>query len=203
MKAGRLVVGVFFLLAYIVLLGLAVLLALWLAPPVRAINQGTSVGQEPWKGFASLAPIFVTVATAFETVLISLYTLHQQLAAARDLEKLRKVTEKSVPAFGELYAAASNYYRALAPLQTGDFDLAVIEEAESRMKSAEGASLFVADDYSDEWLSYWQSARYHKEYVSRNVHNPTDRASYWPKAAKDLAQGLGKMRGMAQRHFKS
>jgi hypothetical protein len=154
------------------------------------------------QAFLSSLPMFLTLAASIITVLVNVFIFIMQFLLTQDVERLKRIAEKSIPAFGDLYAGATNYYRALAPLQTGDFDLIEIEKAEDKMKIVEGNALFVTAEYRQEWMKFWQSARYHKEHANKNVQK-ADRSTYWGTAAKDLGKHIRELQRIADRHFRS
>jgi hypothetical protein len=193
------VLALLFLLLYVTLLAGAVWGAWELAPALAPPNATRA---DQWKGVATFIPILGTLVTSLMTGIIALYSLFAQLAAARDLERLKKLVEKSVPAYGELYAAAATYYRVLAPLQTGDFNASAIETAEEKMKASEGSSLFVVEDFSDAWLGFWQESRFHKEYIAKSLTDSQQRQEYWrDHVAKDLGSRLNGLKAIARSHL--
>ena len=99
---------------------------------------------------------------------------------------------------GNLFAAASRYYRALAPLETGGFNPEVIEGAEGKMKDAEAEILFVTDEYGSLWYDCWQCARFTKEKVNRDVHTVEDRRALWHEQAKELADRIERLKVLAR-----
>jgi hypothetical protein len=146
-------------IGYVAVVVVALTLAWYLAPHAGLPSAGPLLTPiDRWRGFLVLAPSFATLGTVLAGAIVSRCTLMMQLGAARDLERLKKITEKAVPAPGDLYSAAAEYYRALAPLQTGDFSPDVVERAESHMKTVEASFIFVPDNYSEEWMNFWQRA---------------------------------------------
>ncbi len=158
---------------------------------------------DDWKNFYSLAGVGVAAVSGIMGAWASFRNLAAQAKTSLDLERMKKVLEKSIPAYGSLFAAANTYYRALAPLETGSFSLDVIEIAEAKMKEAEGESLFVSDEYANVWNDFWQQARYTKEKVNKDLHTVEDRKKFWNEASKILAQALSEMRRLGQTHIQS
>ena len=66
------------------------------------------------------------------------------------------------------------------------------------MKTAEGTTLFVTPEYKDEWMKFWQRARYHKEYRNKYIQNSDKRKQYWRTAAADLGGHITKLERMAR-----
>jgi hypothetical protein len=193
------VVGVIFTLLYGVMLFYALRLALHFSPPAGtppATGAAAASAPEPWKQFSTLAPIFVALVTAVASAVLSFFTLATQLEAQRSIEWLKK----SIPSFGDLYAAASSYYRALAPMETGNLNMATTEDAETAMKSAEGTSLFVPDDYASAWRAFWQTARALKE--NATAKSSQEQKTLWAASVKPLGRQLNDLREIARTHLK-
>ena len=129
--------------------------------------------------FVSILAVCFTGVSAFVAAAVSIHNVSVQSQMSQDLEKVKKVLERRITAYADLYAAAMNYYRALAPLDTGDFSLICIEDAEAEMKRVEGLILYVSEPYADKWQQFWQKARYTKEKVHREVFTSEERKKFW------------------------
>ncbi len=78
----------------------------------------------------------------------------------RQIEILKIITPLEISAYLELYSAAANYYRALAPLETGEWNANRAEKAEEMMVKAEATSVFIqVDAHKVFWRDIWQDAR--------------------------------------------
>src|SRR6185437_793313 len=84
-----------------------------------------------WKNFGAIATVITGAISSMMAAILSIYNVSAQAAAAEGLEKVKHVLDKRIPAHGSLYAAAVNYYRALAPLETGNFNFNDVETAET------------------------------------------------------------------------
>jgi len=169
---------------------------------------------DDWKNFYSLVGVGIAAVTGITGVWVSVRNAGKQASLSkeletlkselgRDLERVKAVLEKSIPAYGTLYAAASRYYRSLAPLETGNFNLDVIEDAETNMKLAEGDTLFVIGDYVTQWRHFWQMARAMKEEVNKGVVAPEARKEFWRRHAKPLGDALNGLKHIADRVLRS
>jgi hypothetical protein len=154
------------------------------------------------QNFLTLLPIVLTFSASLLTVAMNMYIFSTQFLITRDVERLKRIAEKSIPAFGQLFGAATNYYRILAPLQTGNFNAEDVEKAEDRMKEVEGVTIFVTEQYRNEWMTFWQRARFHKEYINKNIQQE-NRAKYWPTVAKDLGAHINNLQRLATTYFET
>lgn len=128
-------------------------------------------------------------------------SLNIQAAASKDLERMKRAAEHTIPAYRDLYAAALSYYRALAPLEIGEFDLGAVETAEQRMEACEGSLLFVHDKFEGRWQRYWTQARLHKTHAATK-RSRAERQDYWnDTAAKDLAGHIRELKASLQASF--
>jgi hypothetical protein len=185
------------LVIYLVLLGGAVWAAWW----VTTSSPATNPPQDFWKNFGSTATVGVTAVSAFMAAWVSLRNLAVQSRTSVEVERVKRVLDKRVPAHGDLFSAARNYYRLLAPLESGEFNWDSIEGAETRMKDAEGLTVYVSEEYARYWMRFWQKARYLKEKVNRDVPHKNERIQLWRDNVKDLADELNKMETMARALF--
>jgi hypothetical protein len=72
------------------------------------------------------------------TAWLSIQNITAQTKASESLERIKRVPDKRIPAHGDLFSAASNYYREPAPLESGQFDVMKVEDAQTKMKEVEG-----------------------------------------------------------------
>lgn len=149
--------------------------------------------KEEWENFASVATLGVTSVSAIMAAVLSIRNLAVQARTAKDLVKVQQVLEKRIPAHGDLHAAAINYYRALAPLETGNFSFDDTEVAETKMKAVEGLVVYVSKEYTTEWRDFWQIARSMKEYVHAKIPSVEDRKKYWRDRGKELGNKLSQL----------
>jgi FtsZ-binding cell division protein ZapB len=162
----------------------------------------TLAGRNPpsvddWKNFTTVAGLGTVASASILSAISSLLNLFAQAKTARELERVKKVLERRIPAYAALYSAATTYYRQLAPLETGAFSLDNVEAAENRMKDAEGEILYVDSEYKSAWYKFWQDARYSKEKVNRDLSQLDERKDFWRERAKVLAGDLERMKQIA------
>lgn len=156
---------------------------------------------DDWKNFGSAATVGLTAASAVMAAWLSIRNIAVQAKASESLERIKKVLDKRIPAHGDLFAAASSYYRELAPLESGQFDLGRIELAETRMKDAEGVLVYVGEEYSQAWMEFWQLARFMKEGVHKSLADPAERRQHWRENNSKLANSLSEMKRIAAKVF--
>ncbi|VTR94755.1 unnamed protein product [Gemmata massiliana] len=152
---------------------------------------------DDWKNFYSLVGVGIAAVSGIIGVWVSFRNLAAQAKTSVDVERVKKSLEKSVPAYGNLFASASRYYRSLAPLETGNFNIEVIENSEGKMKDVEGEIVFVDNDYEKLWFDFWQEARYIKEQSSKPL-SPEERKHLWSVYVKSLSARLNKMKEVAK-----
>jgi hypothetical protein len=150
------------------------------------------------KNFATIAGLGTTAAGALLAALASFINLTAQFKTSKEVERVKKVLEKRIPAYASLFAAAHAYYRLLAPLETGEFNTQAIEVGEAKMKEAEGETLFVEEGYTNAWYKFWSDARFTKEKVNRDHPDVEGRRKYWHERCGLLAGDLAAMRKIAQ-----
>lgn len=169
---------------------------------IISIGASPAITDEEWKSFASTSTVGLTGVSAFLAAVLSIHNASTQAHISQDLEKVKKVLEKGIAAHGDLYAAAINYYRVLAPLDTGDFSLIDVENAEAEMRKVEGLTLYVSEKYASKWLILWQHARYIKETVHKDISNPEDRKKFWQQEnAKKFGKYLKELENLARQQF--
>lgn len=132
---------------------------------------------------------------------VSIRNLAVQARTNADMERLKAVLGQRLPAYKELFVAALGYYRMLAPLETGQFDVTAVEPAETAMKQAEGSILFVDLEYQQCWSNFWQLARYTKERAQQVGDDADARIKLWREGVTDLAAPLEEMRAIAMDRF--
>jgi hypothetical protein len=153
------------------------------------------------KNFGSAGIIGVTAISAVMTAWLSIRNITAQTKASESLERIKMVLDKRIPAHGDLFSAASNYYRELAPLESGQFDVMKVEDAETKMKEVEGRVVYVGEEYARVWMNFWQSARYVKEKAHAELHDVEARKEHWKPVSKSLAGQLEEMRRIAAKSF--
>jgi hypothetical protein len=188
-----------YMIVYIVLLIGVLFVSKWLTYPKDELSKLTL---DQWKNLAAAATIGVTAVSAVMAAWLSIRNVSIQAVTAAELETVKKVLDKRIPSHGDLFGAASFYYRQLAPLETGSFDLSSIELAETKMKDSEGLILYVNQDYENHWRRFWQDARRIKEKVNREIPGLEERKAYWRTEAKTLATHLSDMKVVARTTFK-
>jgi hypothetical protein len=170
----------------------------------------SSVGD--WKTFLSAATLFVTSVSAIMAAALSIHNLYAQANISKelefakadiskDLEKVKQILVKDVQAHGDLYAAAMRYYRALAPLEMGDFNINDIRAAEAKMDEVEGLTVYVDDDYEAAWWEFWQSVRTLQADVHRNIHKKDDRVECWHQNVKNLGDKVHRLKDITRKRF--
>lgn len=183
----------FILVAFAVLL-CGVIAASWYI----TLNGKNPATADDWKNFATIAGVGAAAVAGLISTWVSFRNLDAQARTSRDLEQVKQVLAHSIPAYGVLFAAASKYYRCLAPLETGQLDRGIVEGAEEGMKQAEGDTLFVSDDFLSHWQGFWTHARYLKEMAHADATTDEDRKKLWAAKCKALAWDLKSMRNVAQ-----
>jgi hypothetical protein len=183
-------------LAYAILVASAIGAA-WLV----TMDHGFAAPADEWKTFASTATVGVTAVSAVMAAWMSIRNLTMQGRISEEVEKVKKVLDKRIPAHGDLYAAAINYYRVLVPLETGHFDVGIVEGAETKMKDSEGLTVYVSEQYADHWTTFWQRARYLKEKVHKDVHESSARIELWRATTRGLSAELSEMKRIARALF--
>lgn len=120
---------------------------------------------------------------------------------SKDLEKVKQILAKDIQAHGDLYAAAMKYYRTLAPLEIGKFDINNIRTAEAGMDEVQGLTVYVDDDYESVWWEFWQIVRNLQENIHKNIHKKEDRIEHWRKNVKDLGEKLYRLKEITRKRF--
>jgi hypothetical protein len=164
-----------------------------------ALRNHSTIGKDEWTSFTTIAGLGTAAAAALLTALVSVLNLFGQTKTTREVQRVTKVIERRIPAYGILYAAARGYYRHLVPLETGNFSVEFIQQAEMKMEEAEADIFFVKDDYANAWSAFWQHARRAKEEVSRHIHEPEQRKAFWREQCKILANDLAEMKSIAKK----
>lgn len=187
------------------MLVLGVIISSWLIVIGDKFPQpgSSNITSEQWRSFSLVAGVGFTGVSALMTTVLSIQNTAVQRKTSQDIEKLKKLLDEGIKAYIDLYDSAINYYRELEPLSTGNFNLMSIESAETKMKKVEASSLFVSKEYYDEWMNFWQSARYIKERVDKEIRDSENRKNYWreEETAKKLAGHLNKLKELAIKQF--
>lgn len=186
-----------------ILLNASVVIISWFV----VIGSRPPIGTQPpittdeIKSYSLTVGVGSTVINSFMTVLISMSNLSKQEKTSQNLEKVKRVLDKRIPAHGDLYAAAINYYRTLAPLETGNFNFSKLEKAELLMKKTEGLTVYVSDQYAKQWQDFWHHARYIKEYIHNNISDPEQRKIYWKDNVKEIGERIHQLQNSAREQF--
>ncbi|MGB5710330.1 MAG: hypothetical protein WBM44_05420 [Waterburya sp.] len=167
------------------------------------VGASSTIKPEELKSFSTVAAVGFTGVSAFMSTILSIQNISEQARISQELEKVKKLLDKGISAYTDLYASAINYYRILELLSTGNFNATDIESAETRMKEVEALLLFVSGEYSSEWQQFWQHARYMKETVHKHIPDSEARIEFWGReeSVKKLAKYIEKLELLAQKQF--
>lgn len=187
-------------LIFFVILAIVVLLAFaryqFLAP---SYDAGKDPSIDDWKNASTFTVAGLAAIGAIVSAWASFVNADSQAHTATELERVKKVLERSVPAYGSMFAAAHRYYRALAPLETGNFLTDQPESAEAAMKDAEGEIIWVADEFANLWLELWQTARFLKEKAAKISHDRDAQKKLWQDRARKISDLLAELKSSARK----
>ncbi len=192
------------LLIYLLLItGVTVFTWLIVIGKKSPIGASSTIKAEEWKSFSTMTAVGFTGVSAFMSAILSIQNISEQARISQELEKVKKLLDKGITAYIDLYAAAINYYRILEPLSTGNFNIVDVESAETRMREVEALLLFVSKEYNSEWQQFWQLARYMKEKVHKDIPDSEARIEFWRRkeSVKQLAKYLEKLQKLAEKQF--
>jgi hypothetical protein len=174
-------------LAYTILAGGIIAAAYAYAPP--------TVGK--WEEFARLGTLGFAALSAITAPVTSLFIAYRQAKLQRQIESLRTDLQTQVEffkitvpqgrsAYLQLYGAAFRYYHVLAPLETGNWDIRRIREAENQMIEVGPQAPFLpVDDHRRLWLRFWQAARRTAEKANR-LGDSQSRRNLWTENVRTL-----------------
>lgn len=182
----------------IVLLGLC-LGAIWLLA-VGARSPFDAVSAD-WESFAKVAGVIVPAFGAILAAMAAMASIKSareietfKVHTARDLEKIKLILAMGVRAHGDLYLAALKYYRKLARLELGEFDISGVQAASDKMEEVEGLTVYVDDGYKDQWYLFWQTAKFVEESVRQNISEKERRIEFWRNQVCRLGEMLDSLR---------
>lgn len=177
-----------------ILIGAYLFLGLLAFFVISALIKPTNL--QEWGEFAKILGIVLTLLASVMTTVVSLITAQAARSLQLEVTRQQRLTEAmkiALPAerqaYFELYRAAENVFRALRPLDNGQWNEEDIQRAREELKKVSPSVLLLRlRQHRVLWKRIIQRIEYITGEVKKRQGDITSQTDFWLNAAGDFAQ---------------